>query len=198
MNKKAILGVIFTLSLVFSGLNFSSASAVGTEVSDETVNQPIELSDDVDTSTATPTSEPESTSDTTHTEFVPGLIVQHDGEGGENGRICLMEGDIAIPCPAECHDENGEFQPCVYNKETNTYTPYQTILDEGTSGEPEVVCADKSEPGCEDTDSNPEEVATDGEEEELEPELWPLILSLSALGATIVFVIIINLFGRKK
>lgn len=196
MNKKAILGVIFTLGLVFSGLNFASASAIGTEVSNETVNQPIELSDDIDTTT--PTSELEPAENTTNREFIPGLIVQHGGEGGEDGHTCILEGDIAIPCPTECYDENGEFQPCVYNKETGAYTPYQTILDEGTSGEPEVVCADKSEPGCEDSNTTPEEVNENDETTEVEPETWPLIVSLSALGATIVFVIIINLFGRKK
>lgn len=71
-------------------------------------------------------------------------------------------------------------------------------LDNGTSGEPEVVCADPNEPGCEDKNSNPDIVDENGDEEELEPETWPLIVSLSTLGATIVFVIIINLFGRQK
>jgi len=28
--------------------------------------------------------------------------------------------------------------------------------------------------------------------------MWPLYISLGALGATIILVIIINLFGRKK
>lgn len=54
----------------------------------------------------------------------------------------------------------------------------------GTSGEPEVVCADASEPGCED--------------EAVEPETWTLYLSLGALGATVILIIIINLFGRRK
>lgn len=54
----------------------------------------------------------------------------------------------------------------------------------GTSGEPEVVCADPNEPGCED--------------EAVEPEMWTLYLSLGALGATVILIIIINLIGRHK
>lgn len=61
------------------------------------------------------------------------------------------------------------------------------IEHNGTSGEAEVICADENEPDC-----------TPENEAETEPELWPLILSLSALGFTIVFVIIINLIGRRK
>ncbi len=72
-------------------------------------------------------------------------------------------------------DENGE-------RICGRHDVFQNIIDEGTSGEGEVICATPGEPGCEDSDS----------------ELWPLILSLSALGATILFVIIINLFGHHS
>lgn len=58
------------------------------------------------------------------------------------------------------------------------------ILHNGTSGEAEVVCASTDEPGCED--------------EAIDPEMWPLYLSLGALGVTILLVIIINLIGRHK
>lgn len=56
------------------------------------------------------------------------------------------------------------------------------LAENGTSGEGTVLCADSDEPGCEETSS----------------ELWPLILSLSALAICIVFVIVINLANRKK
>lgn len=60
------------------------------------------------------------------------------------------------------------------------------LIHNGTSDEAEVVCADPNERGCED--------------EAVNPEMWPLYLSLGALGATILFIIIINLVGghRKK
>lgn len=54
----------------------------------------------------------------------------------------------------------------------------------GTSGEAEVVCANSDEPGCED--------------EAIDPEMWPLYISLGALGATILLVFIINLIGHYK
>lgn len=71
--------------------------------------------------------------------------------------------------------------------ETNTHPDSELENDidhNGTSGEPEVVCADPNEPGCED--------------EAIDPEMWPLYLSLGALGFTILFVIIINLINRRK
>ncbi len=63
-----------------------------------------------------------------------------------------------------------------------------TVIHEGTAGEPEVVCADPTEPGCED----PEIAAAE------DPELWPLIVSLAALGITLVVILALNLFRRKK
>ena len=63
-------------------------------------------------------------------------------------------------------------------------------LEEGTSGEAEVVCADPSEPDC----------VPDGDGAELDEETatWPMVISLAALGATVLFVIIINLIGHRK
>lgn len=163
MNKKVILGTIFTFSLVFSGLNHTTTYALEESISDESANQPIELNDEIepvsDESGVMPISETNSTTSTDKT---------------------CAEGYISTP--------NG----CMTPEE------WQNILDNGTSGESEVVCADKTEPGCEDTDTNPEIVDENGDTEELEPELWPLIVSLSALGATVLFVIIINLFGHQK
>lgn len=144
MNKKVIYGTIFTLSLVFGGLNFTPAHA------EETVTGHIELDDDVDATSAENT--PVATSD--DTEITP--------------------------------------------NEYDTMPISETELEEGTSGEPEVVCADESEPDCNTSDPTPEIVEEDGETETIDPELWPLILSLSSLGATIILVIIINVFGRKK
>lgn len=87
----------------------------------------------------------------------------------------------------ECHENATGEQVCEYIEE----------FEEGTSGEPEVVCADENESDCQNTTPESEVVEPDGTEEAIEPELWPLIVSLSALGATIVFVIIINLCGRQ-
>lgn len=170
MNKKVILGVTFTLSLVFSGLN-SSASAITIEPQDNTVNQPVALDDE---------NEAVVTSD----EIPTTNCLGSDSENPENcaeivsdcteGYVLSVAGTCVTPEEAE------------------------TMLEEGTADEPLVVCTDESETDCEATDSDPEEVEADGELEDIEPELWPLIISLSSLGATIIFVIIINLFGRKK
>lgn len=81
--------------------------------------------------------------------------------------------DIENPDPSDSSE----------NTETDS-TLEDDIIHEGTSGEPEVVCADPNEPGCSDP--------------AVDPELWPLILSLSVLGGTILFVIIINLINRNK
>lgn len=72
--------------------------------------------------------------------------------------------------------------------EMNNTDDLNTVIHEGIADEPEVVCADPTEPGCEDPSIKDEE----------DPALWPLIVSLSALGATVLIVVIINLFGRKK
>lgn len=74
-------------------------------------------------------------------------------------------------------DENCQSRPESYD------TDPESALEEGLADEPEVICATGDEPGCEDS---------------TEPAMWPFYLSLGALGATIVIVIIINLVGRKK
>lgn len=63
-----------------------------------------------------------------------------------------------------------------------------TIEHEGLSGEPEVVCAEEDESDCEST-NHPEDDET---------ALWPVYVSLGALGAMIILVIIINLIGSRK
>ena len=62
-------------------------------------------------------------------------------------------------------------------------TEFENAVEEGLANEPEVVCATGDEEGC--------DTASDS-------EMWPLYISLGALGATVVLVIIINLIGRKK
>lgn len=68
----------------------------------------------------------------------------------------------------------------------STDSDYQTTIDEGTSGEPEVICADENEPGYEDP------------EDTTEPALWPMYVSFAALGIAFVLIIIINLTHRRK
>ena len=167
MNKKAIFGVIFTISLAFCGLNSSHVSAVEIQPRGETVTQPIELDDDIDSDAAE--------------DYGVMPISETEGNAVED-----VVGDCA--------------ESYVLSVAGTCVTPEEaeTILENGTSDEPLVVCADKSEPGCEDNNSAPEIVEEDGNTIEIEPETWPLIVSLSALGATVVFVIIINLFGRQK
>lgn len=86
---------------------------------------------------------------------------------------------------SNCLDENGDLLPnCSPDDPSGA-------LDEGLADEPEVVCADENEPDCADPD-DPENLETS------DPAMWPLILSLSALGGTILFVLIINFATRKK
>lgn len=66
----------------------------------------------------------------------------------------------------------------------------ENIEHAGTSGEAEVVCANDEEEDC--------EIDETEEIEEVVEETWPLIVSLSALGATVVIVILLNLLGKRK
>lgn len=86
---------------------------------------------------------------------------------------------------AEPSSGNADAEPIFAGESTELE---DTIDHEGTSGEPEVICADPTEPGCEDA----------AVEDEIDPELWPLIISLAALGLTVLFVIIFNIIGRKR
>lgn len=141
-----------------------------------------EVDDSIDSGTNTSS---DSAEDNPNSDYTPGLITKIDGEDR-----CVMEGNIGIPCPAECYNEAGDFQEGCRRLETGE-------IDNGLSGEATVVCADENEPGC-----SPEEIEKDQAEleaeEGIEPETWPMILSLSALGVTILFVIIFNLLSRKK
>ncbi len=77
----------------------------------------------------------------------------------------------------ETTDEECQSDPERYD------TELENALDEGLANEPEVICATADEEGC---------------GEDIDLEMWPLYISLGALGATILLVIIINLIGRKK
>lgn len=84
-------------------------------------------------------------------------------------------------------DENGE-EICT--------TLTETQIEEGTSGEAEVVCADENEPGC-----SEEETLKAEEESEEEAGInttWPVVVSFVALGVAVITIIIFNLLGRKR
>lgn len=84
-------------------------------------------------------------------------------------------------------DDNGEYI-CT--------TLTETEIEEGTSGEAEVICADPNEPGC-----SEEETLKAEEESEKEAgitETWPMIVSFVAIGATVLIIIICSLLGRRK
>ncbi len=89
---------------------------------------------------------------------------------------------------------NTQNQKCITNTDGSVICTdlAENELDNGTSGEAEVVCADENEPGC----SQPETTAI--EDAEVEPEIWPMILSLSALGITVVCIVVFNIIGHKK
>jgi len=69
-------------------------------------------------------------------------------------------------------------------------------VEGGDPDESLVVCADKDEPGCE-PDSEQDVTEESDEEEDTEPVLWPMIISLSALGLAAVIIIVLNLTGPK-
>ena len=176
MKKKLIFSLALTFSLTICGLNSLTAWA--------DVNAPVANSE---------------SSENTHNIYDEGIVTELTPGN------CVLEGDIGIPCPTACYDDDGAFQTCHYNKETGEYqilSP-ETVLEEGTSGEPEVVCADPTEPGCETgpsdevTPNTPDEAEEEAETVE-EPALWPMIISFVALGVTLVFIIVLNLFGRNR
>lgn len=81
--------------------------------------------------------------------------------------------------------------------ETNETMPINDIDDN-------VPVRDHDYPEANQTDSQPDnsqvEVIEDTEiiEEESEPALWPMYLSLGALGLALLVFIVLNLFGGKK
>lgn len=173
--------ISFGIATLFSPLAFADEVNTGvvddydseTSSDSEAGIMPISETDDSSTSTYRPGE---------ITELTPGN--------------CVLEGDVSTPCPSECYDETGTFQACVFDSETETY---RTILEEGTSGEAEVVCADRNEPGCSESEDLAVEEADLAESEQpVEPATWPMVVSLVAIGITILSIIIFNLIGRKK
>ena len=102
-----------------------------------------------------------------------------DEEGGE--AVTTSETDETQPVAEEDCD-NSTDENCQTNPERYD-TEFENALEEGLANEPEVICATGNEEGC--------DTASDS-------EMWPLYISLGALGATVILVIIINLIGRKK
>lgn len=103
-----------------------------------------------------------------------------DGEIYTEEIITTSETDTSSDAEEDCDettDEECQSRPESYD------TALENALDEGLADEPEVICATDDEEGC----------GTDADS-----EMWPLYISLAALGATILLVIIINLIGRKK
>lgn len=100
-------------------------------------------------------------------------------ESGE--AVTTSETDQSQPASDEdCDnstDEDCQTDPDRYD------TELENALEEGLANEPEVICATEDEEGC-DTASN--------------SEMWPLYISLGALSATVILILIINLIGRKK
>lgn len=82
--------------------------------------------------------------------------------------------------------------------EWHSYCANEYRCEENEAGE--QVCAYVTE-STSDENNAPDQAEEEIEEEieiSTEPELWPMIVSASALGFTLLFIIIINLAGRKK
>lgn len=189
MNKKIILAMVFAFGLIVSPLMSSSTAAeeinTTTVSPDDITSEPVNDADS--DNSIMPISETNDNEALTHPEQNPNQVVQTEVEG-----LCRI-GDLGLPCPVACYNDNGEF----HEECTQEIDEEGNIFYNGTSGEAEVICASEDEADCPNT-SAPDNAETDQEDEETEPAMWPLILSLSALGVTIIFVIIINICGRKK
>lgn len=189
MHKKfmAIITIFsFGLCAVFAPATFAEELNSGTvEDYDGSEGEAVPTSSESDIMPISETGE-----DTPETGFKKGEITELTPGN------CVLEGDVGIPCPSECYDDNGNFQACFYDAENDTY---RTILEEGTSGEAEVVCADRNEPGCSESENlETENEDLDESSHAVEPATWPMILSLGAIAVTIIIIIIFNLLGRKS
>ena len=96
------------------------------------------------------------------------------------------------------NDINDDLAPC-----DNTLEDCPAGIDEelenGTSDEPLVVCADKNEPDClPNSDETKEDVEdTDNDLTVRKPAVWPMIVSFSALGVAAVAIVVLNITGPK-
>lgn len=102
---------------------------------------------------------------------------------GESEAVTTSETDESHPVDEACTDETSAECQTTNPEVTENEAELENALDEGLADEPEVICATGDEEGC---------------EKEVDPEMWPLYLSLGALAVTVIVVIIINLIGRKK
>lgn len=199
MDKKLniLLGLILSVTVGVSlALPTFAESSISQETSNGTVSEPTNYDNNImpisENGEVTPINDepaPDHTSENGSQDSATYIECRGNNERSycSNQYICFprSDGTQGLTCAYAAtdndqlpetyciEDENGE-------RICNRRDVFQNIIDEGTSGEGEVICATPGEPGCEDSES----------------ELWPLILSLSALGATIIFVILINLLGR--
>lgn len=133
------------------------------------------------------------------------------------GALTLMLGFSVTPAHAIVECANGEVA-----ESAEACPEAQSMIDDEATGnvsidtEPEEGimpigdCTNEDTPGCEPADGSiaqPDkptgEVETnigdeESAEEATEPEMWPVYISLGALGATLLLIIIINLVGRKS
>lgn len=94
--------------------------------------------------------------------------------------IVTTSDDSAVDAIAEPTD-------CIEDDATDCAPVEESPLEE------EMNCIGSPDMNCE-----PEIIAEEEEAEDSEPALWPMYVSLGALGAAILVFIILNLFGGKK
>ncbi len=69
----------------------------------------------------------------------------------------------------------------------------ETIEEEGTSGETEVVCDETTDEDC----LEAEEEAIVEDEEESAPAVWPVVISVCAIVGVLIVIIVLNVAGRR-
>lgn len=107
--------------------------------------------------------------------FSLGLVVPKLTVWAVEGQNLPMQADGVMPLSDE-QDTNGELaEPSDYPEEFNG--------------------GNQTQPETQPTEDNSED---DTEEEAGEPAVWPMYLSLGALGLMVVVFIILNLFGGRK
>lgn len=193
MNKKyllaTILGVSFLVGITRAATPaqaISQTQIAADEIADTVTpdntnydDQVMPLTNNDDSTTYDATAIIECTGDAYSSVCSNELVCETNPDGTEsfNCEYALFS-EIEYECGE--YNEAG-MRPC----RKRTAEEIANIEHNGTSGEAEVICADENETDCRPEDNT-------------EPELWPLILSVSALGFTILFVVIINLGKSKK
>lgn len=117
-----------------------------------------------------------------------------------NGAVFAEEGVMPL-------NDSNDVMPI---NETDDVTPINennTDQPNGEIAEPNDTECPENDPTCKENidletgtmpDNDPALDEDQAEEDDSEPELWPMYLSLGALGAVVLVFIILNLFGRKK